>query len=45
MTALGVQFRSAKARVLEQFERSYIKQVPIACNGNITRAARAKKEV
>lgn len=37
-------FRSAKARVVEEFERSYIEQVLIACNGNITHAARAAKK-
>jgi two-component system response regulator GlrR len=37
-------FQAAKARVVEQFERSYIEQVLIACDGNITHAAVAAKK-
>jgi two-component system response regulator GlrR len=37
-------FQGAKARVVEQFERSYIEQVLIACDGNITHAAMAAKK-
>jgi two-component system response regulator GlrR len=37
-------FQAAKARVVEQFERSYIEQVLVACGGNITHAARAAKK-
>ncbi len=37
-------FQAAKARVVEQFERSYIEQILIACDGNITHAAMAAKK-
>ena len=37
-------FQAAKARVVEQFERSYIEQVLLACDGNITHAAMAAKK-
>jgi two-component system response regulator GlrR len=37
-------FQAAKARVVEQFERSYIEQILIACDGNITHAAVAAKK-
>ena len=41
---LDDSFQAAKARVVEQFERSYIEQILIACDGNITRAALAAKK-
>jgi two-component system response regulator GlrR len=37
-------FQAAKARVVEQFERSYIEQVLMECDGNITHAAMAAKK-
>jgi len=37
-------FQAAKARIVEQFERSYIEQILIACDGNITHAAQAAKK-
>jgi two-component system response regulator GlrR len=37
-------FQAAKARVVEQFERSYLERILIACEGNITHAARAAKK-
>jgi len=37
-------FQAAKARVVEQFERSYLEHILIACDGNITRAAMAAKK-
>jgi two-component system response regulator GlrR len=42
--ALDDSFQAAKARVVEQFERSYIEQILIACDGNITHAALAAKK-
>jgi two-component system response regulator GlrR len=33
-------FQSAKARVVERFERDYIERLLAHCNGNITHAAR-----
>lgn len=33
-------FRAAKARVVEQFERSFIEQRLLECDGNVTHAAR-----
>jgi two-component system response regulator GlrR len=33
-------FQSAKARVVEQFERHYIEQLLSSCEGNVTRAAK-----
>ncbi len=41
---LADSFQAAKARVVEQFERSYIEQILIACDGNITHAAHAAKK-
>ncbi|HEY6864458.1 MAG TPA: sigma-54 dependent transcriptional regulator [Burkholderiales bacterium] len=41
---LDESFRAAKARVVEQFERRYIEQMLIACDGNITHAAAAAKK-
>lgn len=41
---LDDSFQAAKARVVEQFERSYIEQILIACDGNITHAAQAAKK-
>jgi len=41
---LEESFQAAKARVVEQFERSYIEQILIACDGNITHAAQAAKK-
>ncbi len=41
---LDDSFQAAKARVVEQFERSYIEQILIACDGNITHAALAAKK-
>jgi two-component system response regulator GlrR len=43
-TPLDESFQAAKARVVEQFERSYIEQVLIASDGNITHAAVAAKK-
>ena len=37
-------FRSAKARVVENFERSFIQQLLACSGGNVTRAARAAKK-
>jgi two-component system, NtrC family, response regulator GlrR len=37
-------FQAAKARVVEQFERSYIERILTACDGNITHAAKAAKK-
>jgi two-component system response regulator GlrR len=37
-------FQTAKARVVEQFERSYLEHILIACDGNITHAAIAAKK-
>jgi two-component system response regulator GlrR len=37
-------FRSAKARVVRQFERSYIEKLLTGANGNVTRAAREAKK-
>jgi two-component system response regulator GlrR len=37
-------FQVAKARAVERFERSYIEQVLLACDGNITHAAMAAKK-
>jgi two-component system, NtrC family, response regulator GlrR len=41
---LDDSFQAAKARVVEQFERRYIEQMLIACEGNITHAAVAAKK-
>ena len=41
---LDDSFQAAKARVVEQFERSYIEQILIAWDGNITHAATAAKK-
>ncbi len=37
-------FQQAKARVVAQFERSYIQRLLISCHGNITDAARAARK-
>jgi DNA-binding NtrC family response regulator len=37
-------FQTAKARVIKQFERGYVEQVLAACDGNISRAAKAAKK-
>ena len=37
-------FQEAKARVVRQFERSYIEKLLVANQGNITRAAQAAKK-
>ncbi|MDB5857656.1 MAG: domain family protein [Ramlibacter sp.] len=37
-------FRTAKARVVENFERSFIEQLLACSGGNVTRAARAAKK-
>jgi two-component system response regulator GlrR len=42
--ALDESFQSAKARVVEQFERNYLERVLAANNGNIAHAARAAKK-
>jgi two-component system, NtrC family, response regulator GlrR len=44
LAPLDDSFQAAKARVVEQFERSYIEQILIACDGNITHAAQAAKK-
>ena len=41
---LDDSFQAAKARVVEHFERSYIEQALITCDGNITHAAVAAKK-
>jgi two-component system response regulator GlrR len=43
-TPLDDSFQAAKARVVEHFERSYIEQALITCDGNITHAASAAKK-
>lgn len=37
-------FRLAKARVVESFERNYLNEVLLACDGNISQAAREAKK-
>ena len=37
-------FRQAKARVVAQFERSYIQRLLLSCHGNIAEAARAARK-
>ncbi|HEX8846867.1 MAG TPA: sigma-54 dependent transcriptional regulator [Pyrinomonadaceae bacterium] len=37
-------FKAAKARVIETFERNYLSDIVAACDGNISRAARAAKK-
>jgi len=37
-------FRAAKARIVENFERSYIEQALLTCRGNVTNAARLAKK-
>ncbi len=37
-------FKHAKARVVEQFEKSYIKRALLIHDGNISRAARASQK-
>jgi two-component system response regulator GlrR len=37
-------FRDAKARVVEAFERGYLEQLLLQCDGNISKAARAAKK-
>jgi two-component system, NtrC family, response regulator GlrR len=37
-------FRAAKARIVENFERTYIEQALLTCAGNITNAARLAKK-
>jgi DNA-binding NtrC family response regulator len=44
MPAEDESFRSAKARVVEQFERGYIEQLLASHAGNVTHAARAAKK-
>jgi two-component system response regulator GlrR len=43
-TPVDESFQAAKARVVEQFERSYLEHILIACDGNITHAAIAAKK-
>ena len=43
-TPFDDSFQAAKARVVEHFERSYIEQALIICDGNITHAAIAAKK-
>jgi DNA-binding NtrC family response regulator len=43
-TACDESFCQAKARVVEQFERSYIEQILLTNEGNVTHAARAAKK-
>jgi two-component system, NtrC family, response regulator GlrR len=40
----GESFKESKARVIVQFERSYIQQLIATHNGNVTKAARAAKK-
>jgi two-component system response regulator GlrR len=37
-------FRTAKARVVGHFERTYIEQLLLTCGGNVTHAARIAKK-
>jgi DNA-binding NtrC family response regulator len=37
-------FRSAKSRVVRNFERGYLEQMLSACSGNVTQAAKAAKK-
>jgi two-component system response regulator GlrR len=40
----GESFRTAKDRVVQQFERNYIENLLVACEGNITHAAQEAKK-
>lgn len=37
-------FQEAKARVIQQFERSYIRSLLVVCHGNISQAARMARK-
>ncbi|MCC6235060.1 MAG: sigma-54-dependent Fis family transcriptional regulator [Verrucomicrobiales bacterium] len=37
-------FKAEKARAIEHFEQSYLRQMLVACDGNISRAARAAQK-
>jgi two-component system response regulator GlrR len=37
-------FRAAKARIVDEFERSYIERLLVSCSGNITLAAQMAKK-
>ncbi|HEY0823768.1 MAG TPA: helix-turn-helix domain-containing protein, partial [Ramlibacter sp.] len=43
-SAEEVSFRAAKARVVEDFERAFIRQLLASSGGNVTRAAQAAKK-
>jgi DNA-binding NtrC family response regulator len=40
----GESFKESKARMIVQFERTYIQQLMVTHNGNVTQAARAAKK-
>lgn len=44
VTTAGTSFRSAKSRVVRDFERGYLAQMLSACSGNVTQAAKAAKK-
>ncbi len=43
-TAIDTSFRSAKSRVVDNFERGYLQQMLSASSGNVTQAAKAAKK-
>ncbi len=43
-TKLCESFKAAKSRIIEDFERNYLREVVATCNGNISKAARTAKK-
>jgi DNA-binding NtrC family response regulator len=41
---IGESFKTAKARTVEEFERSYLRQILSICGGNISKAARVAQK-
>lgn len=44
VTVINESFRDAKARVVENFERVYIEQLLVTCEGNVTQAAKVAQK-
>lgn len=40
----GESFKAAKARVIEEFERTYLEETLVSCEGNISKAARRARK-